>query len=108
MKPWGAILSSMGGRVSVQSMIDMGDAAGYSGRIISLAWKIQSEPEAVIGGYAENQRKTSSQVRLPAEASVMYSNDTCTVLLLSNLGPCKGVWRLGTGCCRHALASNRA
>lgn len=62
IKPLGAILSSMGGRVPVQSMLDMADAAGYSGRIVSLAWKIQSEPETVIGEYAENQKKGSGKV----------------------------------------------
>jgi len=62
IKPTGAILSSMGGRVSVQSMLNMADAAGYSGRVISLAWKIQSEPETVIGEYAENQKKSTIKV----------------------------------------------
>lgn len=62
IKPSGAILSSMGGRVPVQSMLDMADAAGYSGRIVSLAWKIQSEPETVIGEYAENQKKGLGKV----------------------------------------------
>ncbi|THC89183.1 hypothetical protein EYZ11_011370 [Aspergillus tanneri] len=61
IKPSGAILSSMGGRVPVQSMLDMADAAGYSGRVVSLAWKIQSEPETVISEYAENQRKGSGK-----------------------------------------------
>ncbi|KAE8133790.1 hypothetical protein BDV38DRAFT_274004 [Aspergillus pseudotamarii] len=57
IKSSGAILSSMGGRVPVQSMLDMADAAGYSSRVVSLTWKIQSEPETVIGEYAENQKK---------------------------------------------------
>ncbi|KAK2757996.1 hypothetical protein FQN54_004402 [Arachnomyces sp. PD_36] len=61
IKPTGTILSSMGGRVPLQAMLDMADAAGYSGRVVSLAWKIQSEPETVIGEYAENQRKGLGQ-----------------------------------------------
>ena len=44
-------------------MLEMADSAGYFGRIISLAWKVQSEPETVIGEYAENQKKGSSKVR---------------------------------------------
>lgn len=62
IKPSGAILSSMGGRVPMQSMLDMADSAGYSGRIVSLAWKIQSEPETVIGEYAENQKRGANKV----------------------------------------------
>ncbi|KAF7592446.1 hypothetical protein BBP40_000227 [Aspergillus hancockii] len=61
IKPSGAILSSMGGRIPVQSMLDMADAAGYTGRVVSLAWKVQSEPETVIGEYAENQKKGSGK-----------------------------------------------
>lgn len=62
IKTSGAILSSMGGRIPLPSMLDMVDAAGYSGRVISLAWKIQSEPETVIGEYAENQKERARKV----------------------------------------------
>ncbi|MCJ1247109.1 hypothetical protein MMC30_004320 [Trapelia coarctata] len=53
----GTILSSMGGRVPLEAMFKMADAAGYVGRVLSLSWKKQSEPEAVIGGYAEHEKK---------------------------------------------------
>jgi hypothetical protein len=53
----GAILSSIGGRVPLEAILKLADAAGYVGRVVSLSWKEQSEPEAVIGGYAENQGK---------------------------------------------------
>ncbi|KAF2009734.1 hypothetical protein BU24DRAFT_358557 [Aaosphaeria arxii CBS 175.79] len=49
----GAVLSSMGGRVDIETMLKLADAAGFVGRVVSLAWKEQSEPENVIGGYAE-------------------------------------------------------
>ncbi|KAJ1329821.1 hypothetical protein MN608_06557 [Microdochium nivale] len=52
----GAILSSMGGRVPIRSMMDMARAAGYTARVVSLAWKVQSEPKTVIGEYAESQK----------------------------------------------------
>jgi hypothetical protein len=29
--------------------------AGYSTKILTYTWKIQSEPEEVIGGYKKNQ-----------------------------------------------------
>ena len=35
----------------------MADSAGYVGRVLGLSWKAQSEPEAVIGGYAEHQAR---------------------------------------------------
>ena len=53
----GAILSSMGGRVPIEAMLDLADAAGYIGRVLGYSWKEQSEPESVIGGYAEHQRQ---------------------------------------------------
>ena len=53
----GAILSSMGGRVSLETMLKMADTAGYNGRVVSLSWNQQSETEAVIGGYAEHEQK---------------------------------------------------
>lgn len=52
----GAILSSMGGRVATETMLKLADAAGFAGRVVSLSWKEQSEPENVIGGYAEFER----------------------------------------------------
>ncbi|KAH7024722.1 uncharacterized protein B0I36DRAFT_295397 [Microdochium trichocladiopsis] len=52
----GVILSSIGGRVPVQAMLDMARAAGYTARVVSLAWKVQSEPHTVIGEYAESQK----------------------------------------------------
>ena len=53
----GALLSSMGGRVPLEVMFKMAAAAGYVGRVLSLSWKKQSEPEAVIGGYAEHEKQ---------------------------------------------------
>ncbi|PYH89980.1 hypothetical protein BO71DRAFT_93366 [Aspergillus ellipticus CBS 707.79] len=53
----GAILSSMGGRVPIRTMLEMADVVGFVGRILSMTWKVQSEPEEVIGGYAEQQEK---------------------------------------------------
>ena len=38
-------------------MLDLADVAGYNGRILTVWWKEQSEPESVIGGYAENEKQ---------------------------------------------------
>ena len=64
----GAILSSMGGRVVIQSMLDMASTAGYTARVVSLSWKVQSEPETVICEYAESQRTGRGMVSLLLDA----------------------------------------
>lgn len=46
----------MGGRVATETMLNLAEAAGYVGRVVSLSWKEQSEPENVIGGYAEFEK----------------------------------------------------
>ncbi|KAJ7929238.1 hypothetical protein B0H13DRAFT_2652412 [Mycena leptocephala] len=51
----GAVLSSIGGRVSIDILLEMAFEAGYSADILTYTWKIQSEPEEVIGGYKKNQ-----------------------------------------------------
>ena len=53
----GAMLSSIGGRVPIEAVLELADLAGYSGRILTMWWKEQSEPESVIGGYAEHESK---------------------------------------------------
>ena len=59
----GAILSSMGGRVSISTMLQLANSAGFAGRILTLAWKSQSEPESVIGGYAKEEENGRGPVR---------------------------------------------
>ncbi|KAJ7929235.1 hypothetical protein B0H13DRAFT_2310700 [Mycena leptocephala] len=51
----GAVISSIGGRVSIDILLEMAFEAGYSADILTYTWKIQSEPEEVIGGYKKNQ-----------------------------------------------------
>lgn len=67
----GAVLSSIGGRVGLDEILALADAADYDGRILSLSWKEQSEPESVIGGYAENERTGGKQVCLRNVAHCM-------------------------------------
>ncbi|PYI32702.1 hypothetical protein BP00DRAFT_393982 [Aspergillus indologenus CBS 114.80] len=57
LSPSGVVLSSIGGRVPVATMLALADAAGFAGRILSMSWKEQSEPDSVIGGYATQQQK---------------------------------------------------
>lgn len=94
----GAILSSMGGRVQLETMLKLADAAGYVGRVLGLSWKEQSEPESVIGGYAAHQEKGLGPVCKLATGftqSFDYSHNcqfspcsilTTAVLLLSRFG----------------------
>jgi hypothetical protein len=91
IKPSGAVLSSMGGRVPLQSMLDMAEAAGYTGRVISLSWKVQSEPETVIGEYAEEQRRGLGEVSRQCYDHLPNKFDcSCAglVFLLSNICSC--------------------
>ncbi|CAK43146.1 hypothetical protein CBS63078_3449 [Aspergillus niger] len=53
----GVVLSSIGGRVPIDTMLQLADAAGFTGRILSMSWKVQSEPDSVIEGYATQQEK---------------------------------------------------
>lgn len=62
ISPKGAVLSSIGGRVELKELLDMADEAGYSGRILSLSWKEQGEPESVIGGYANREQEGGRKV----------------------------------------------
>ena len=45
----------MGGRVPIQSMLSMAKSVGFQAEVLIYTWKIQSEPEEVIGGYKKNQ-----------------------------------------------------
>jgi hypothetical protein len=55
LAPGGVMLSSMGGRVPLVAMLEMARSAGYCAQVLTYTWKIQSEPEEVIGGYKKNQ-----------------------------------------------------
>ena len=51
----GFILSLMGGRVSLDSFVRLGELAGVKSEIFTYGWKVQAEPEDVIGGYADQE-----------------------------------------------------
>ncbi|ABE41412.1 hypothetical protein [Rhodopseudomonas pseudopalustris] len=57
LRPGGRVLSSIGGRIPVEVILRLGRETGYASHILVLAWKIQSEPEDVIGGYARWERE---------------------------------------------------
>jgi hypothetical protein len=59
----GVVLSSIGSRIPFDTIVYLAEAAGFSGRIISLSWKMQSEPDEVIKGYAEAEEKGLGPVR---------------------------------------------
>lgn len=61
----GVLLSSMGGRVPIETMLRLSEAAGFTGRILSMSWKVQSEPDEVIGGYAKAQERGLGPVSYP-------------------------------------------
>ncbi|OUM58000.1 hypothetical protein PIROE2DRAFT_31924, partial [Piromyces sp. E2] len=51
----GVILSLIGGRVPLDTITGLGKQAGINSEILSYKWKVQSEPEDVIGGYAKQE-----------------------------------------------------
>lgn len=53
----GAVLSSIGARVPLGNLLRVSEAAGCQSSILTFTWKVQSEPEDVIGGYAVWQRR---------------------------------------------------
>lgn len=55
--PGGHVLSSIGGRLPLSEALALADATGYDGNILIYTWKVQSEPEEVIGGYAAWERQ---------------------------------------------------
>lgn len=50
----------------MKTILELADLAGYSGRILTLWWKEQSEPNSVIGAYAEYEKKGLGPVSLLA------------------------------------------
>lgn len=53
----GVVLSSIGARIPLNVLLQVAHEAGYTGSILTYTWKVQSEPEEVIGGYAAWQRR---------------------------------------------------
>lgn len=53
----GVILSSIGARIPLDVLLQVAHEAGFTGSILTYTWKVQSEPEEVIGGYAAWQKR---------------------------------------------------
>lgn len=84
LSPHGAILSSMGGRVPIAALVEMAKSAGYNAHVLTYTWKIQSEPEEVIGGYKKNQEAGLGPVCISlSHASILLSTKIALVLFLS-------------------------
>ena len=52
----GAVYSTLGGRVPLNSFIKLGELAGLRSEIFTYSWKVQAEPEDVISGYAAQEK----------------------------------------------------
>ena len=68
-------------------MLELADVAGYSGRILTVWWKEQSEPESVIGGYAEHEMKglgpvssRATESGIPAYNMILYRRSSISIL----------------------------
>lgn len=57
LAPGGAVLSTLGGRVPLSVITALAEQAGLVPDVFSFTWKVQAEPDEVIGAYAEWQAK---------------------------------------------------
>lgn len=55
LAPGGAVLSLIGGRIPLRVFQEMGRLAGYRSEIFTYGWKIQTDPEEIIGGHVRQQ-----------------------------------------------------
>ncbi|MDR2637019.1 MAG: hypothetical protein LBB55_01625 [Zoogloeaceae bacterium] len=55
LAPGGAVLSLIGGRIPLRVFQEMGRLAGYRLEIFTYGWKIQTDPEEIIGGHVRQQ-----------------------------------------------------
>jgi methylase of polypeptide subunit release factors len=56
LAPGGAVLSLLGGRIPIEIFREMGQLTGYRSEIFTYGWKIQTDPEEIIGGYLKQQQ----------------------------------------------------
>jgi SAM-dependent methyltransferase len=56
LRPGGAVLSLIGGRIPLSVFHEMGRLAGYCSEIYTYGWKIQTDPEAMISGHLAQQK----------------------------------------------------
>jgi methylase of polypeptide subunit release factors len=57
LAPGGRVLSSIGARRPVTSIVEMPRLAGFDSNVLIYTWKIQSEVEDIVKGYATHQRR---------------------------------------------------
>ena len=57
LEPGGAVLSLLGGRIPLEVFGELGRLAGYRSEILIYGWKIQTDPEEIIGGHLRQQEE---------------------------------------------------
>ncbi|RVT98664.1 hypothetical protein EOD42_00685 [Rhodovarius crocodyli] len=57
LNPGGAVLSTIGARIPLDSFAALAEAAGYRGRLLTYGWKKQAAPEEYIPGYIAMERE---------------------------------------------------
>ncbi|MDR1063425.1 MAG: hypothetical protein LBL48_05775 [Azoarcus sp.] len=57
LAPGGAVLSLLGGRIPLDVFHEMGRLTGYHTEIFTYGWKIQTDPEEIIGGHLKQQQE---------------------------------------------------
>ncbi|NYH77339.1 methylase of polypeptide subunit release factors [Actinopolyspora biskrensis] len=57
LSPSGRVVCSIGARAPLTEILDVLNSTGFDTELLGYTWKIQSEPEEVIGGYVDQERK---------------------------------------------------
>ncbi|MDR1462311.1 MAG: hypothetical protein LBI68_04130 [Azoarcus sp.] len=57
LAPGGTVLSLLGGRIPLEIFREMGRLTGYHAEIFTYGWKIQTDPEEIIGGHLKQQQE---------------------------------------------------
>lgn len=57
LNPGGAVLSTIGARIPLESFMQLAEAAGYAGRFLTYTWKKQAGPADYVPGYVAMERE---------------------------------------------------
>ena len=57
LAPGGTVIATLGARVPLPVIAEMAEGAGYAASFLTYGWKVQGDPEDVIGTYAAWERR---------------------------------------------------
>ncbi|CCG08624.1 hypothetical protein [Pararhodospirillum photometricum] len=57
LSPSGAFVATLGARMPLSTVLAMAEAAGYTADFLTYGWKLQTDPEDLVGAYAAWERQ---------------------------------------------------